>query len=80
MKVLRAKAPCRFAIAISAKSEKLASKRNRMRRQLFGIIESEMPTFQGTWLVYITVLPQAFKQTTKQMRVSFITALQQAHL
>ena len=80
LKILRTGPPSRFAISVSAKSAKRATDRNRMRRQLFGILEEQLATFHASWLVYISVFPQAFRHTHEELRTNFLALLYKAHL
>lgn len=49
----------RFGIAVSKKVSKTAVIRNRLKRQVRGVILSLLPHIQPGWNVVIVVLPQA---------------------
>lgn len=70
----------RFAISISDKAEKRATRRNRMRRQLTGVIVETQRRMQRGVDCHVSVRKEAFSLSSQMRRATFLRLLKQARL
>lgn len=70
----------RFAVSISHKANKYATQRNRVRRQLIGLLMSRMDLVQPGYDCAIGVFKEAFDMTATERRNHFLSLLKKAQL